>query len=85
MGLEWRRLEKGSTPLMTIQHQPCPRCHIKRTVRLFGFNHCFNCQYQQAKVSCPLAYPFTERELERLVIYRGAVRAGIYSDWPVFV
>jgi hypothetical protein len=44
---------------------------------MFGLNHCFNCRNV-------VALPFTPRELERLVMYRGAVRAGIYSDWPVF-
>jgi ribosomal protein L37AE/L43A len=69
---------------MTIQHQPCPRCHIRRTVRLHGLNHCFNCQYQWAQRVYTPSFPFTQRELERLNIYRRAVRAGIYSDWPVF-
>ena len=70
---------------MTIQQQSCPRCHIRRTVKLYGLSHCFNCQYQWSKkFDGTLPYPFTERELERLLIYRGAVRAGIYSDWPVF-
>ena len=70
---------------MTIQNQACPRCRIKRTVRLYGYSHCFNCQHQWGKLDCHVAYPFTESELERLLTYRGAVRAGIYSDWPVFV
>ena len=69
---------------MIIQDQRCPRCHIKRTVQLYRLNHCFNCQYQWARRECPVSYPFTQRELERLMTYRGAVRAGIYSDWPVF-
>ena len=71
---------------MTIQHQPCPRCHIRRTVRVYGSNYCFNCRYQWASVarSVSVSYPFTGRELERLTMYRNAVRAGIYSDWPVF-
>jgi hypothetical protein len=62
---------------MTIQHQSCPHCGIRRTVSLFGQRHCFNCRNVRA-------LPFTPRELQRLRMYRGAVRAGIYSDWPVF-
>ena len=69
---------------MTIQHQACPRCQIRRTVKLYRFHHCFNCRYQWAKLDSILGYPFTQRELERLLTYRGAVKAGIYSDWPVF-
>ena len=69
---------------MTIQHQPCPRCHIRRTVRLHGSSYCFNCRYPWTRVRCEMSYPFAGRELERLMMYRNAVRAGIYSDWPVF-
>ena len=69
---------------MIIQHLRCPRCHIRRTVKLYGLSHCFNCQYQWAHRECRVSFPFTQRELERLMTYRGAVRAGIYSDWPVF-
>jgi hypothetical protein len=27
-------------------------------------------------------YPFRLHELERLIAYRAAVRAGFYTDWP---
>jgi hypothetical protein len=27
-------------------------------------------------------YPFTPAELRRLAVYRTAVRAGFYSEWP---
>jgi ribosomal protein L37AE/L43A len=67
---------------MTIQQQPCPRCRIRRTARLCGLFHCFNCRYQWT--GSQVWFRFTAQELERLAIYRGAVRAGVYSDWSVF-
>ncbi len=27
-------------------------------------------------------HPFTLHELERLIVYRAAVRAAFYTDWP---
>ena len=71
---------------MIILHQSCPRCRIKRTARVSGTFHCFNCRYQWTSLGRLIepaepAYPFTPSELERLATYRGAVRAGVYSDF----
>ncbi len=75
---------------MTIHPQPCPRCRNRRSARLFGVFHCFNCNHQWTGASDAAAlpvqpFPFSQDELRRLSAYRGAVRAGVYSDWPVFV
>jgi len=78
----------------TIQESDCPRCGIRRTVRLPGspWSLCFNCKLQwnssiaattgesqPGPVSTP--YPFSPAELKRLTVYRRAVLAGFYSDW----
>ena len=71
---------------MKIEPRPCPRCRNRRSASLFGVFHCFNCSYQWTGAADDEApFPFTPEELERLTAYRGAVRAGVYSDWPVFV
>jgi hypothetical protein len=77
---------------MTIQERRCPRCAIRRTINLAHWGtFCFNCRLQWgtqgaaevAAVEAPLArYQFTPAELARLEAYRGAVRAGLYTDWP---
>jgi ribosomal protein L37AE/L43A len=60
-----------------IQERRCPRCAIKRTLRLaHGTSFCFNCRSQW---EAPI-YPFKPDELARLELYRVAVRAGFYSD-----
>ena len=62
-----------------IQNVPCPRCAIRRTVRLReGRSFCFNCRFQWH----PAAYQFAPADRARLEVYRAAVRAGFYSDWP---
>ena len=71
----------------TIQEHPCPRCAIRRTVRIARASFCFNCKLHwgdqpglaSAAVPEP-AYAFTVAETERLMIYRAAVRAGFYTD-----
>jgi hypothetical protein len=79
-----------------IQERPCPRCAIRRTVRLAaGGSFCFNCRLQWSTRQIARAQPaprmtvltltsqsLTVAEWARLVIYRAAVRAGFYSDWP---
>jgi hypothetical protein len=73
---------------VTIQEQLCPRCGIRRTVRLqhTRLSFCFNCRFTWGSgplwVPDALAveYPFTAAELERLVAYRAAIRAGLYHD-----
>jgi len=77
-----------------IQESECPRCGIRRTVRLTGsvWLFCFNCRLQwnsriaittRESEPCPVltAYPFSSAELKRLTVYRRAVRAGLFSEW----
>ena len=67
------------------QRWPCAACHNKRTIR-WGEEvvHCFNCRYQwprlKPKREPPLAEIFSAAELRRLIAYRGAVRAGLFTD-----
>jgi hypothetical protein len=77
-----------------IQDRACPRCAIRRRVRLGdGAIFCFNCRLEAPahaggddRASRGLAWPIPEplepAELSRLTMYRAAVRAGFYSDWP---
>ena len=77
-----------------IQERDCPRCGIRRTVRLPGsvWSLCFNCKLQwnsrimitnreSKPVPVLTAYPFSPVELKRLVVYRRAVRAAFFCDW----
>jgi hypothetical protein len=75
----------------TIQEHPCPRCAIRRTVRIATASFCFNCRLQWgSQWGKPLGatveprleppYPFTVAETARLTIYRAAIQAGFYSD-----
>ena len=73
----------------TIQERPCPRCAIRRTVRIARASFCFNChlhwdgQWGQHSAAVPEpAYAFNVAETERLMVYRAAVRAGFYNDSP---
>jgi hypothetical protein len=70
-----------------IQVQPCPRCAIRRTVRLAGSSFCHNCHLQWCGAlgaaflpRMKPAYSFAAQETVRLTIYRAAVRAGFYND-----
>lgn len=79
-----------------IQHSTCPACHIQRTVRrgFSGTSICMNCGEQwdaTSSISTPRAYEttpdatledFTPAEIRRLEIYRRAIAAGFYTDWP---
>ena len=81
---------------MVIQQSRCPRCAIRRTVRLGARGaFCFNCRLQwdteraahqgmkaAGSTPPPLQHPFVPAELIRLERYRAAIRAGLYSDWP---
>jgi hypothetical protein len=72
-----------------IQERACPRCAIRRTVRLTaGNSFCFNCRLQWSTqqvargqpvrwmTALPLtSHPFTPAEQARMAIYRAAVRA----------
>lgn len=75
----------------TIQQHPCPRCAIRRTVRIGRVSFCFNCRLRwgsrwaevfdtSAEPRVQLPYTFTAAETARLTIYRNAIRAGFYSD-----
>jgi hypothetical protein len=79
---------------MIVQETRCPRCAIRRTVRLGTWGlFCFNCR-MRIEPECPAApprrlgclwvpdYPFSPAELLRLEYFRAAVQAGFYSDWP---
>ena len=77
-----------------IQESACPRCGIRRTVRLAGsvWSFCFNCRLQwnssiaattRESEPCPVstAYPFSPPGLKRLTVYRRTVLVGSFSDW----
>ncbi len=80
---------------IVIQERMCPRCRIRRTVRLgcSTLSLCFNCHLQfgsgpTSGLALPQpaaypAYPFSDRELARLQTYRAAVHSGFYSDRAV--
>ena len=72
-----------------IQEHSCPRCGIRRTVRL-GLStnsFCFNCRFGWRPGAVLTAahgdtHVFTPTELNRLTAYRDAIRAGLYQEWP---
>jgi hypothetical protein len=71
----------------TIQERTCPRCAIRRTVRIAGSSFCHNCRlhwHDAPNAELPprreAAYAFTAQETARLIIYRAAIRAGFYND-----
>ena len=72
----------------TIQQVHCPRCAIRRTVRIGRSNlsFCFNCRMQwrpgygaptSARATAPAIDPVLQARLEN---YRAAVQAGFYND-----
>ncbi|HYY89767.1 MAG TPA: hypothetical protein VFA49_13290 [Chloroflexota bacterium] len=69
-----------------IQEQRCPRCAIRRTVQYGGWGSiCFNCRLRwrgDRPVELVTATAFSAAEWRRLEIYRAAVQAGFYTDWP---
>ena len=74
---------------MTIQELRCPRCGIRRTVRLGTWGSvCLNCRRPLRALASvdyevpPMGRVFTASELARLESYRDAILAGLYSDWP---
>ena len=74
----------------TVQDQRCPRCAIRRTVRVGSDarSFCFNCRYRWDPRAPASLEPvrllaesvFDADELARLRVYRRAVQAGFYSD-----
>ena len=74
---------------MTIEERRCPRCNIRRTVRLGTWGSvCLNCRrpFERVASAQPVALPakrlFTAAEMARLESYRDAILAGLYADWP---
>ena len=80
-----------------ILEHSCSRCGIRRTAEL-DTSHvtvCFDCRLQRHHRSDdgryqlvhedgePAANALTVSEWVRWNAYRGAVLAGVYSDWPV--
>ncbi|MBV9356974.1 MAG: hypothetical protein JO023_15795 [Chloroflexi bacterium] len=73
----------------TVQEHRCPRCAIRRTVRVGSDERsfCFNCRYRWDPRTPGRIEPvplgaeaiFTPAELARLRVYRRAVQAGFYS------
>ena len=60
---------------------PCAACHNKRTIRWgTDVEHCFNCRSQWPRLKPKPTAIFSDAEMQRLVAYRGAVRAGVYTD-----
>ena len=73
------------------ERQPCPRCGNKRILeRARGVYVCFQCRYGWSTDAdtAPSEPAGTEllAELpelrERLIAYRDAIRAGLFTDWP---
>ena len=70
------------------ERTPCPRCGHKRVIqRGKAVYVCFQCRHYWS-IAPPEIQPrdvlaqFSPRERARLLTYRRAVRAGLYTDWP---
>ena len=65
------------------ERTPCPRCGHPRVVqRTRAAYLCFQCHFAwtvDPAVVRPMC--FSAEELARLIVYRDAIRAGLYSDW----
>ena len=74
----------GTMTSLTLWDRACPRCRIRRTVRVGMSDQalCFNCRHRW---DTRLATPFSRAELARLSVYRRAVQVGFYSDWTVLL
>jgi len=62
---------------------PCPRCGYSRVVQRSRAAYvCFQCRHSWTidPTLVPAVY-FSLEECARLVAYRGAIRAGLYTDW----
>ena len=65
------------------ERTPCPRCgHARVVQRTRAAYLCFQCRYSWTvdRQAAPLLF-FRPEEQARLIAYRGAIRAGLYSDW----
>lgn len=77
-------------PMMCIDERlPCPRCGHKRVAQEAMYVYvCFQC-HNTWSTTRPEVRPvdvlaqFRPNERARLIAYRGAVRYGLYTDWPV--
>jgi hypothetical protein len=79
--------QKGASDVhgCVIEHRPCPRCDNRRTARFGTTSFCFNCRSRVSDdidliTAEDMSYEFTSEELLRLVMYRDAIRAGLYTD-----
>ena len=67
------------------ERAPCPRCGHARVVQRSADSFiCFQCRNTwcaEPTVVDPLGW-CTRDERARLEAYRGAIRAGLYTDWP---
>lgn len=69
----------AATPMRIDQRLSCPHCGHPRVVqRAAGMYLCFQCRGNWG--ADPLA-SFLPEARARLVAYRAAVRAGLYTDW----
>ncbi len=73
---------------------PCPQCGFKRVVQR-GYDDayfCFQCRHawssrdvadRHEREACHDPLDQFPRDMRaRLIAYRGAIRAGVYTDWP---
>jgi hypothetical protein len=68
---------------------PCPRCGHKRVFQQAKYVYvCFQCRSTWSTTReeirpVDVLAQFQPHERARLIAYRGAVRCGLYTDWPV--
>ena len=68
--------------MVLLQTTSCLRCGQRPVAQVTATQLlCFHCRFVQPAPAA-LEYPFTTRELQRLAVYRAAVKAGFYSDYP---
>jgi hypothetical protein len=65
---------------LVIEQRACPRCQIRRTVRLARTSFCFNCRWTWGATASADSYAFGHEELARLRAYRDAIRNGFFTD-----
>ncbi|HEY1296726.1 MAG TPA: hypothetical protein VGJ60_26915 [Chloroflexota bacterium] len=68
---------------------PCPRCGHGRVIQRARHAYlCFQCRFgwsadaEQARTTTEFLGWCPPSLRDRLVAYRAAIRAGLYSDWP---
>jgi DNA-directed RNA polymerase subunit RPC12/RpoP len=74
------------------ERMPCPRCgqrrvlHHSRTVYVcFQCRHSWSAETDVPRPTVPPADPLSEfspAQRLRLITYRAAIQAGLYTDWP---